>query len=155
MKPTITTPDTLILGTWVGNGRAAVVGAVRRLDNSVEHCVVEAYGTAWAVLDEALVMGVRHVLIATNDVDLLAALRRKPTVYRHGMRIMAGLTPPEPTEQRRVFLNRDMGSITVRFGGDADHWHVLQRLGMDFGGNWAIIQSDNLPKARELWQSRQ
>ncbi len=159
MKPTIMTLDTLMLGAWVANGHAAIVGAVRRLDNSVEPCVIEAYGPAWAALaealDEAVFIGVRHVLIATNDIDLLAALRRKPTAYRHGMRIMVGLTPPTPTEQRRVFLNRDMGSINVKFGGDAAHWHVLQRLGMDFGGNCAIIQSDNLPKARELWQSRQ
>ncbi len=159
MKPTITTPDTLILGMWVEAGRAAVVGSVRKLDNFVEPDVVQATGMAWAALAEALsdarTMAVRNVVIVTNDSGIVAALSRKPNTWNRGMRVMVGLPSPTPTERQRVFLNRTDGSIDVQWGGDTAHWDALRILGGDFGGHWSIYQSDNLPKARALWQSTQ
>lgn len=138
MKPTITTPDTLILGMWVEAGRAAVVGSVRKLDNFVEPDVVQATGVAWVALAEALsdarTMAVGNVVIVTNDAGIVAALSRKPNTWSRGMRVMVGFASP---------------------GADAAHWDALRILGGDFGGHWSIYQSDNLPKARTLWQSAQ
>jgi hypothetical protein len=138
-------PDTLLLGVWSAAGRAAVVGSLRNWCGETMPDVLAAIGEPWTALVQALTdaarLDVSNVVILTNDADLCAALNPP-------------FAPPAPTATKRIFYSRAEW-VDVRYGGDADHWRALQLLGGQWGGRFRAMQVSDLPKARELWQSKQ
>lgn len=156
MKPLITDNDTLLLGCWIEDGRAAIVGALRttgsqettpidddiadvcRMAGAIVQDVIERCGAPWpalaAALGDAETIGCRGWVILCNDKAMVQALRTKKA--------------PAPTESKRQWIGKDT-YLEGKYGGDADHWEALRRLGMH--GRWTVVQSDKLQKARELW----
>ncbi len=144
MKPTTLTDDTILLGCWIGDDRAAITGALRSADGDLRSDVLSAHGAPWPALRQALetaaAIGAKHVLVLTNDAGLRRALS-KP------------FKAPEPAEYKRHYWSKTEFS-TVGFGGDADHWAVLCLLGGCWGGCFSVAVVDDLPGARELWQQQ-
>jgi len=142
MTPTPTTPDTLLLGIWSANGHAAATAALRNWQGETIADVLELTGQPWTVLVQALTEAARidvgNVVILTNDAGLVRALSPP-------------FTPPAPTQRQRIFYSRTEW-VDVGWGGDAEQWQALQLLGGRWGGRWRVMQVDDLPKARELWQ---
>lgn len=145
MTPTPTTPDTLLLGIWSANDRAAITGALRDWQGETIADVLTATGQPWTVLVQALTTAERcdvgGVVILTNDGALVRALSPP-------------FRPPAPTQTKRIFHGRSEW-VDVGWGGDADHWQALQLLGGRWGGRWRVMQVTELPKARELWEQSQ
>ena len=144
-----TTPDALLLGLWVANGHAAATGAVRDWQGEPVPDVLACTGQPWTVLVQALTaaehIDVANVVILTNDVDLVRALSPP-------------FRPPAPSRSQRIFYSRSEW-VDVGWGAgsdeDAAHWQALRLLGGRWGGRWRVMQVEDLPKARELWQHSQ
>lgn len=145
MKPTLTTPDTVVIGLYSAAGQACATGALRTWDGDLRPDVL-AGGRAplWAALAAALAdvqaVDTAHVLLLTNDADIVAALTPP-------------IRAPAPTATHREWFGRD-DWVDVGYGGDEHHWQVLRLLGMRWAGRWRVQLVDDLPGARELWQSQ-
>ncbi len=143
MKPSSTAPNTLLLGVYVQDGRAALLGTLRTADGALRTECVANVGQTWEVLAAALaeadVIGADHVVMLTPCADLVTALQRP-------------FTPPAGAEHKRVWVAKGEYA-TGTLGGDPAHWAVLQWLGMH-GGQWAIYAVDDLPKVRERWEQQ-
>ena len=144
MKPTTTTDDTILLGAWVADDRAAITGALRSVDGALRTDVLAVVNARWPAMRQALeaaqVIGPRHVLLLTNDVDLKQALSRP-------------FKAPEPEHRERLYLTKTE-YLQGGWGGDADHWAVLCLLGGVWGGCFNVQLVDDLPGARELWSQQ-
>lgn len=140
MKPSILDNDIVLLGVWLDVQRCAVVGALRNVDGELVSDCIERVGQPWRALADALAdaaaIGCRNGwIILCNDAAMVATLQ--------------GKRAPTPTDEKRHWIAKGE-YLTGKWGGDADQWEVLQRLGEY--GKWAVIQSDKLQKARELCQ---
>ncbi len=144
-SPTPTTPDTLLLGLWSANGHAAATAALRNWQGEPVPDVLACTGQPWTTLVQALTaaecIDAGNIIIMTNDTALVRALSPP-------------LRPTAPTPRKRIFYSR-MEWVDVGYGGDADHWQAMQQLGGRWGGHWRVMQVEDLPKARELWQHSQ
>ena len=145
MKPTLTTPDTVVVGLYSQGGRVSLTGALRTEAGDLRPDVLAVQGGGtWAALAQALAdvqtVGTAHLLLLTNDADLVAALTPP-------------IRAPAPTATHREWFGRD-DWIDVGYGGDADHWQVLRLLGVRWAGRWRCQLVDDLPKARELWEQQ-
>lgn len=146
-KPTIDTPDTLILGAYSEAGTAAVVGSYRTSAGDLRTEVVTATGTPWEALAAALaaaaVMLPANVLIFSNDAALVAALNPP-------------FKPPAATETVKVWYSgtklEKALPVNVGYGGNAEHWQCLAALGGTYGGRFGATLVSDLKKAKELWQ---
>ena len=140
----ITTPDALLLGIWSANGHAAATCAIRDWQGNTVPDALALTGEPWTVLVQALAEAERidagSVVVLTNDVDLVRALSPP-------------FRPPAPTEHRRIFYSREEW-VDVGWGGDPQQWQALRLLGGRWGGQFRAMVVDDLPKARELWQSQ-
>lgn len=140
----IALPNTLLLGVWLAAGRAAITGSLLNLDGDTLPDVLALGGEPWTAIVQALEQGAlmeaRNVVILSNDRALVQAL--SPPI-----------APPKPTHTERVFYSRTEWA-DVGMGGDAQHWRALCLLGGRWGGRFKAIQVNDLPKARELWQSQ-
>ena len=144
MKPTLTTPNTLFLGIWHADGRCAIIGSLLDCQYETVPDVLTAVGPTWPALAQALTVAENidpaHVLIFSNDGSLVEALSPP-------------FRAPTPTAWKRVWVAKgEYGNVGI--GGDPSHWQVLTMLGMRWGGNFRAMQVDDLPRARELWQSQ-
>ena len=142
MKPTLDTPDTVVLGLYSLDGRACVTGALRTEDGDLRPDVLAIQGgAAWpalaGALADVLAIGAQHLLVLTNDRAIADALTPP-------------IRAPAPTATRREYFARD-DWIDVGYGGDEHHWQVLRALGMKWAGRWRVQWVEDLPKARELW----
>jgi hypothetical protein len=139
-----TTPDTLLLGIWAAAGRAAITANLRNWRGDTLSDVLALTGEPWTALVQALeqaaVMEVRNVLLFSNDAALVQALHPP-------------FRPPAPDRSERVWYGRT-DWVDVGVGGDAAHWRALCALGGRWGGHFRAMLVDDLPKARELWQSQ-
>lgn len=145
MKPTLNTPDTVVVGLYSQDGRVSLTGALRTEAGDLRPDVLAMQGGGtWAALAQALAdvqtVGTAHLLLLTNDADLVAALTPP-------------IRAPAPTATHREWFGRD-DWIDVGYGGDADHWQVLRLLGVRWAGRWRCQLVDDLPKARELWEQQ-
>jgi hypothetical protein len=145
MKPTLTTPDTVVVGLYSQGGRVSLTGALRTEIGALRPDVLAVQGGGtWAALAQALAdvqtVGTAHLLLLTNDADLVAALTPP-------------IRAPAPTATHREWFGRD-DWIDVGYGGDADHWQVLRLLGVRWAGRWRVQLVEDLPKARELWEQQ-
>ena len=135
-------PDALLLGIWSANGHAAATGAVRDWQGNTVPDTLAITGQPWTVLVQALaaaqVIDAGSVIVLTNDVTLVRALSPP-------------FRPPEPTQQRRIFFSRTEWA-DVGYGGDPQHWQALQMLGGKWGGRFRVMQVEDLPGAKQLWQ---
>ena len=138
------TADALLLGIWHADGRAACTGALRDWQGETVPDVLAIAGKPWTVLVQALTaaecIDAGSVLILTNDAALVRALSPP-------------FRPPTPTEHRRIFYSREE-RVDVGWGGDPQQWQALCLLGGRWGGRFRAMVVDDLPKARELWQSQ-
>lgn len=156
MKPTLTTPDTLLLGMWVEGQRAAIVGTLVREDEEIITEVTHWVGgwagvyKEWAtlvnVLKDAAIVGSKHLLIVSNDAALVRALTPP-------------LRAPAADQVERKWLlgwgkeGQRGGYVEMPFGGDAAHWDAIRLLAAGpWAGRWRVVWSDKLEKARELWR---
>ena len=145
MKPTLSTPDTVVIGLYSLDGRAGVTGALRTEDGDLRTDVLASKGgAAWPALAGALAdvqtVGTAHLLVLTNDRAIADALTPP-------------IRAPAPTATRREYFARD-DWIDVGYGGDADHWETLRLLAMRWPGRWRCQLVGDLPKARELWEQQ-
>jgi len=148
MTPTPASPDTLLLGIWSAEGHAAATGAIRDWQGEPVPDVLAITGQPWTTLVQALTaaeqVDVANVVILTNDATLVRALSPP-------------FRPPAHSRSQRIFFSRsewaDVGWGAE--GEDAAHWQALRLLGGRWGGQWRVMQVDDLPKARELWQHSQ
>ena len=140
----LTLPNTLLLGVWLAAGRAAITGSLLNLDGDTLPDVLALGGEPWTAIVQALEQGAlmeaRNVVILSNDRALVQAL--SPPIRA-----------PKPDHTERVFYSRTEWT-DVGVGGDAQHWRALCLLGGRWGGRFKAIQVNDLPKARELWQSQ-
>ena len=142
-------PNTLLLGIWAAENRAAITGSLTDWRGDTLSDVLACTGEPWTTLVRALecaqVVGAGDVLILSNDAALVRALSPP-------------LAVPAPTRTERVFYSRTEWAAAewadVGTGGDAQHWQALRLLGGQWGGRFKAMQVDDLPKARELWQSQ-
>lgn len=140
----VTTEDTLLLGVWVAEGRAAVTGALIDVDGNTVPDALALCAPLWPALAQALKAGeqmdVRHVFLFTNDGTLVQALSPP-------------FAPPAPTGTKRVWYSRteftDVGT-----GGDPHHWQALRLLGGRWGGRFRVRQAADIPGARALWEAQ-
>lgn len=134
----VTDENTLLLGIWVADGRCGIVGSVRTVGGEVVTDAVRRAGATWRAIADALAdaqaIGAGRWVLLVNDATLRATL--------------AGKRAPTPTQTKTVKVGQEQW--TVQYGGDADHWEVLRRLGAH--GRWTVLQSTKLEKAREVWQ---
>ena len=157
MTPSPATADALLLGIWHADGRAALTGALRDWQGETVPDVLALTGQPWTVPVQALTEAERidagHILILSNDADLVRALSPP-------------FRPPAPSRKERVFIPRiaivnnkwtiegwdysDVG-VGASDGEGAAHWQALCLLGGRWGGRFRAMQVDDLPKARELW----
>jgi hypothetical protein len=168
MKPTLTTPNTLLLGCWYEAARCGLVASLRsaeywlssaddgeivtelayRWGGDIRHDVGQWTGPLWPTLASALndltCVGCRHLLFIGNDPVLCHTLARAQA--------------PAPTQHTRQWLvgwgkEGQKGTyVDIPWGGDAAHWRVLVQLGTTWAGNWAVVcRADFLQKARTLW----
>lgn len=153
MKPTLSTPNTLILGIWHAEGRCAVTGTLLDCQYETVPDVLTATGPTWDALAEALTIGavidVGHVLILSNDEGLVKALSPPFQAWRNGEPVTVHV--PSLLAGRTVAA--EAYTVTA-YAPDPAHWQVLTMLGMRWGGNFRAMQVDDLPRARELWQSQ-
>lgn len=142
MKPTLDTADTLILSLFMDSQRAAITGVLRRCDGEVEQDIIERSSTPWealeSALDDAVAIGVAHVLILTNSASLVKALS-KP------------FPAPAGGSSQRVWLGGKDGHYVSGNLGNPSQWNVLRELGFRWAGHWRIMQVDNLPVAQRLF----
>lgn len=140
-----TTPDALLLGIWSADGHAAATGAIRDWQGNTVPDALSLTGQPWTVLVQALAaaetIDAGSVIVLTNDAGLVRALSPP-------------FRPPAPTEQRRIFFSRTEW-VDVGYGGDPQHWQVLQMLGGRWGGRFRVMQVEDLPGAKQLWQCSQ
>ena len=140
----IALPNTLLLGIWLAEGRAAVTAAIRDARGNTLPDVLALAGGPWTALVQALeqaeIMDVANVVILSNDAALVQALSPP-------------FAPPKPTRTERVWYSRTEWA-DVGVGGDAQHWQALCLLGGKWGGRFRVVLVEDLPKARELWQSQ-
>lgn len=149
MTPHAASPDTLLVGIWSAatpaGPHAAAVAALRNWQGDTIADVLAIAGQPWTIIVQALEVAeqcdVGNVVILTNDGALVRALSPP-------------FRPPAPTQTKRIFYSRTEW-VDAKWGGDADHWTTLQQLGGRWGGQWRIMQVEELPKARELWQQSQ
>lgn len=136
------TPDALLLGIWCAEGHAAATGAVRDWAGVSHPDALSITGQPWTVLVQALaaaeVIDAGSVIVLTNDAGLVRALSPP-------------FRPHEATERRRIFFSRSEW-VDVGWGGDPQRWQVLQALGGRWGGRFRVMQVDDLPGAKQLWQ---
>lgn len=153
MKPTLTTPDTLILSIWQADRTTAIVGSLRRDDDTIvadvltgvtvnEPCTTVLCTT----LAEVALIGAKHLLILTNDRSLAAMLSTP-------------LIAPKADQVERKWLlgwgkeGQRGAYVDLPFGGDAEHWRLIEMLAVgQWAGCWRVQYNDQLTKARELWQ---
>jgi len=143
------TPDALLLGIWHADGRAALTGVLRNWQGETVPDVLAYTGQPWTVLVQALTVAERcdvaNVVILTNDTALVRALSPP-------------FRPPAPSRSQRIFYSRSEW-VDVGWGAgsdeDAAHWQALRLLGGRWGGRWRVMQVEDLPKARELWEQSQ
>lgn len=140
MKPSILDNNLLLVGAWIEGGRGAIVGSVRGVDGVVTADAISRQGVAWQALADALAdaaaIGADGWVILCNDSTTVGALKSKRA--------------PTPTEECSVWMGKGVAPLRGCWGGDAAHWAVLRLLAQH--GKWTVLQSDNLQKARELWQ---
>ena len=140
------TSDALLLGIWHADGRAALTGVLRNWQGETVPDVLAYTGQPWTVLVQALTeaecIDAGHILILSNDADLVRALSPP-------------FRPPAPTQTRRIFYSREEW-VDVGYGASdgegAAHWQALRLLGGRWGGRFRAMQVDDLPKAREMWE---
>ena len=143
MKPTLDTPDTVVVGLYSVAGEAAATGTLLTLAGDVRPDVL-AVGRAatWpalaAALGQAEPMLARHLLLLTNDAALVEALTPP-------------IRAPVPTAFADTPIFFTEWEIGVGYGGDEHHWQVLRLLGCVWAGRWRVQLVEDLPKARELW----
>jgi len=142
MKPTLDTPDTVVIGLYSVDGTAAATGTLLTAAGDVRPDVLAVGRTAtWpalaAALGQAEPMLARHLLLLTNDAALVEALTPP-------------IRAPAPTATHREWFGRN-DWIDVGYGGDEHHWQVLRALGVQWAGRWRVQLVEDLPKARELW----
>jgi hypothetical protein len=141
-KPTLDTPDTLILGVYSDGATAGIAGVMRDRYGTLLADILEGSGRPWAALhaalDTAKVLIPSNVLIFSNDAVLVAALTPP---FR---------PPPPAATQRHWFGKGDF--IDAQYGGDADHWACLAELGGTYGGRFGAMKVDDLKRAKEIWQ---
>lgn len=141
----IDAPNTLLLGIWLADDRAAITGALRDECGGAVPDALQLAGEPWITIAQALVQAelidVRHVVILTNDAALVGALSPP-------------FKAPAPDRYERVWYSRT-DWVDVGVGGDAAHWQVLCDLGGRWGGRFRVELVADLPKARELWQHSQ
>ena len=143
------TPDAILLGIWHADGHAALTGALRNWAGETVPDVLALTGQPWTILVQALTEAVRidagNVLVLTNDAGLVRALSPP-------------FRPPAPTQTRRIFFSRSEW-VDVGFGASdgegVAHWQALCLLGGRWGGRFRVMQVEDLPRARELWQCSQ
>lgn len=171
MKPDITTPNTLLIGLYVMDGKAVALGTINaapltKAPATDANLVQDAWegqgepaeyyvrtdalrtaGTPWEALAEALaeadVIAADCIAILTNDPAILHALTR--------------FTVPAAAKTETVKLPYDYMAkrqdvVTVKTAWDPHHTTVLQKLGMR-GGRWSITLANALPKARKEWEA--
>ena len=144
-----TAPDTLLLGLYVANDHAGAVAALRNWQGEPVPDVLSLTGRPWTTLVQALTVAERidvsNVVILTNDTALVRALSPP-------------FRPPPPSQRQRIFYSRSEW-VDVGWGAgsdeDAAHWQTLLLLGGRWGGQWRVMEVEDLPKARELWQCSQ
>lgn len=145
MKPTIHTPSTLILGCYVDGQHAAILGSLRDGEGALRTDVLEQTGAPWAALAQAMmdaaVIDAAHLVLLSNDADVVRALTRP-------------FPAPVGGERQRVWLGvrGDGGYVEVDLG-DAVHWDVLRWLGLRWAGRFAVQRVQSLPKAQALWEA--
>ncbi len=152
-SPNAAAPDTLPVGIWSAptpaGPHAAAVASLRNWQGDTIADVLAATGQPWTVLVQALGVAeqcdVGGVVILTNDGALVRALSPP-------------FRPPAPTQTKRIFYSRtewvDVG-WGASDGEGAAHWQALAQLGGRWGGQFKVMQVEDLPKARELWQQSQ
>ncbi len=143
------TPDALLLGLYVAQGHAGAGATLRDWQGEPMPDVLSLTGQPWTTLVQALTVAescdVSNVVILTNDAALVRALSPP-------------FRPPAPSHSQRIFYSRSEW-VDVGWGAgsdeDAAHWQALRLLGGRWGGRFRVMQVDDLPKARELWQCSQ
>ena len=152
MKPTLTTPDAIIISLWFADPCSAAACSWRRADGTVQPGVIECarlckpYTMLVDVLQTAQAIGALHLVIVSNDRELVQALTpplRAPT--------------PDQIEHRWLLgwgaEGQRGGYVHIPYGGDPDHWFVLRLLGCGlWAGRWRALWSDKLERAKGLWQ---
>lgn len=153
MKPTLLTPDTLILSMWCEDRTTAIVGSLRRDDDTIVADVVTEVTVGkpcttvlCTTLDDVGMIGAKHLLILTNDRELVAMVR-------------SPLIAPKADQVERKWLlgwgkeGQRGAYVDLPFGGDAEHWRLLTMLCCGgWAGRWRVQHNEQLTKARELWQ---
>lgn len=145
----IDAPSTLLLGIWADKGRAAAIGSLVSECGDTMPDVLALGGEPWTALVQALEVGqcmdVRNVAVLTNDAALVLALNPP-------------FAPPAPDRTEHIdmapfpWLKAEWRDVGV--GGNAQHWQALCLLGGKWGGRFRVVLVEDLPKARELWQSQ-
>ena len=136
------TPDAILLGVWLAEGRAAITGSVRSCAGDTTPDVLALSGQPWTALVQALgqaaLVGVSNVVILSNDAGLVGALSPP-------------FKAPTPTRTERMWHSRtDWTDVGV--GGDAEHWQALCLLGGSGGGHFRAVQVEDFPNARGLME---
>jgi hypothetical protein len=172
MKPDALTPNTLLVGLYVQDGKAVALGSINSMtvepvtvqgENLIQALpdgtlpdvvynvrpdVLQAAGGAWealaGALAEATIIDTDHVVILTNDGDVVKALTRF-TLPAAATTIQVKTTW-DPIKKRQ-------DTVTIKTGWDPHHTAVLQHLGMR-GGKWRVVKVDDLPMARKEWTNR-
>jgi len=146
----IDAPNTLLLGIWLADDRAAITGALRDECGVTVPDALQLAGEPWTTIAQALaqaeLIDVRHVVILTNDAALVGALSPP-------------FKAPAPDRYERIdmapFEWMPADWVDVGVGGNAAHWQALCALGGRWGGRFRVELVADLPKARELWQCSQ
>ena len=150
MPLAIDAPNTLLLGAWIAEDRAAITGSLISEYGDMLPDALQLAGEPWTALVQALeqaaMMSVRHVVVLTNSAALAGSLSPP-------------FAPPPPDRMERIdmapfpWLKAEWSQAPV--GGNASHWRALLLLGGKWGGCFRAVLVDDLPKARELWQQSQ
>lgn len=127
---TIETPNTLLLGVYVQDGRAAITATLRNQSGELQAGVFEGTGQALPALARALVeleaVGADNMLLLTNSEALHTILS-----YPHRYNNEHPKTWPQ------------------------SYWRILyESTKYCLHGRWKVQLVDDLPKARELWQAQ-
>lgn len=142
LKPTIETPNTVILGVYSDGATAGIVGSFRTMGGILRTEVLTAAGPVLAALhtalDAAAALDAGNLVIFSNDAALVAALSPP-------------FRPPAADRAERHWFGK--GDFTdAGYGGNADHWACLAELGGRYGGRFNAIKVDDLQRAKEVWQ---
>lgn len=151
MKPDFFSDSAIFLAAWLAENRAFILGSLRDAGGEVRTEVIERHGSPWGALRlalaDALIVGPKlHLVILSNDAGFVRAVR--------------GYAPLQPDHWSKEFVlygteeQRRTGKkgeyVNVGWGGDADQWECLYKLGM-WPRSWRAVVAADLPGARERW----